>query len=739
MASTYSNCVRRLSNFLRNQDFVSPSGDTQSAIANLYEAIMLEQGDFGSKGTIDFPAANREISDTIWHRRAARPTPLPELPTFSFDNAMSVLGMLSFAIPEIGMFAFAGVGAAQEILGNLGRQADLRVQLAQVSNPPPDPYKQIVDTLTATINTSEVTDDIDTMFGQIHAVQNVLNEYLRGPAQLLRTDVGAAQPALLRALKTRPGLTREHVLDERQGLGRIFAIEASDAWSKLAGADAQYRKKPMDHGLRTNPTYAQASLTAFLHACLTMVTAMQAYALLYPLPPKAFEPGWDGKNPDGSAYDPIAAIKATRGVPPPAGLPKNAWDALNTIFDRVNPAGRMSFTNRLREIDEIWGLIYARLNAVTLRTGLPANRDGMWYLESDKDLSRDVSVNDMNGEMDKWAVVSADACEGDQVALLDWNLASESAVDSYTRFHTVLNQEWASTIGHESDNSDFFRGFTTGFLTVFEGGGLLGYVEWLNEHYDRFEYPIKTDSTPVTGALSEVFWTARSTNDASLADARLPGFLSTQQGADTCAWLGLILDKYCAEYGFDLDLDNDTNTLDFARLVAKVFNGIYSSTGQFLGVQVRSVDRDTQTQLTFRNSTGRSVSTFWVDFDGSEKPYQVVPSGTSWITSTGIGHLWHVRDTASGQLLLTHVVEDEAVVELKANMVPISIVNKTGSPVNVFWVDDAGAEKPYGTCPSDTVFQNSALVGRIWVVRDAASGAVLKRITQVAPMTAYVP
>lgn len=662
MASTYGACVRRLSNFLRNQDFVAATGERQTPIANLFEAIMLERGDFGQRGTMEFPVADQPITNAIWYKKAKEPNPLPDIPLFSFDNAMSVLGMLTFALPTVGAVAFAGVGAAQEILANLGRQEDLKVTLAQVSNPPPDPFKQVVDTLTATINTSAVTDDIDTMFGHIHAVQNVLNEYLVSPSQVLKA--GADVP--IAGLRTRPGLTREHVLDEHQGLGRIFAIEASDAWAKIAGADAQFRKKPMPHGLRTNPTYAQASLTAFLHACLTMVTAMQAYALLYPLPPKAFEPGWDGRNPDGSSYDPAAAIAATRGVAPPAGLPKNAWDALNTLYDRVNPAGRMSFTHRLKEIDEIWALIYTRLGSVSLQTGLPANRNGMWYLEADRNGQRDVSVNDMNGEMDKWAVVSAGTCGDNQVALLDWSLPAESAISGFTRFHTVLNQEWSTTIGHPSDNNDFFRGVSTGLLTVFEGGGLLGYVEWLNEHYDYFEYPIKTDSTPFTGALSEVFWAPPSADDASLADARQPGFLATQQGADTVAWLGHVLDKYCAEFGFDVDLDHDTNSVDFARLVGRVFAGIHRSACRTLGI--------------------------------AETPPPETP----------------------------------------ANWLPISIVNKTGAPIDVFWIDNAGKEIPYGTHAPDSVYQNVARPGRSWVVRDAA-GTLLKRITQVAPMTAYVP
>ena len=86
---------------------------------------MREQGDFASKGKGDFPLANSMIDQTLWYQKAASKPPLPQVSIFTFDNLLSVLGMLSFAIPEVGMFAYAGVGAIQQIADNATNQQAL--------------------------------------------------------------------------------------------------------------------------------------------------------------------------------------------------------------------------------------------------------------------------------------------------------------------------------------------------------------------------------------------------------------------------------------------------------------------------------------------------------------------------------------------------------------------------------------------------------------------------------------
>jgi VHL beta domain len=733
MATTYQYNVQLLSNFLRKQTIVAPFGSVWAAIPNLFDAIMTEKGDFTAKGTGDFSVATHTIDTAIWYQKADTKLPLPEPSLFTFDNILSVVGMLSFAIPDVGMFAFAGVGALQQVVDNVSRELDEKVKLSEVSNPPPDPFQHVVDALVAKADSDEVKRDINTIFGQIHAVQAVLNEYLLSPSQFVPSDLKASRGRPIRAIKTRPGLTREHILDGQQGLGQIFAIEASDTWRKLAGADVAYKDMPLDLGFQQNPYYYQATLTAFLHATVTMLTAMQAYAFLYPLPPKAFEPDWDGTNPDGTPYNPIQAIRATKGVAPTGNLPKNAWDALNTVFDRVNPSGELSFIPRLREVNDIWSIIYTRLSAVALRTGLPANRNGYWYLETDKNLTRQVSGSDLNGMgTDKWDVITEEACSNDQVAFLDWNLTTEKFIGSYTRFHTHLTQNWQVGLGND---------FTSGFFSTFEIAALGPYVQWLNDHFKEHNYPLIKNSGDAQEPLNEVFWTAASSNNASLNNANQPGFLSTQQGADVCAWLGFLLSRYCEAYGFDIDLGKDTNTLDFIHLIAKLFYGVYMATGQFLGVPVHSVGQGEPITVNFSNGSGRTVSVFWVDYEGHEKLYLTLPPGMGNNQETYVGHVWNVRDAVSGELLVNYTADhsNPGPVAIKGSMVPITIVNDTAAAINIFWVNDQNQEQSYGTLAPRAVFTSSAFIGRSWVIRDPHSGTAWKRVIQVGPLAVHVP
>ena len=317
-----------------------------------------------------------------------------------------------------------------------------------------------------------------------------------------------------------------------------------------------------------------------------------------------------------------------------------------------------------------------------------------------------------------------------QVEFVDWNLPGEQCIASYNNFHTHLTMNWSVGLGDS---------FGTGFLSGFEIAGLGSYVLWLNEHFKDHTYPLRKGSEDTPGALNSAFWTAASSNDASLNDASQPGFLSTPQGADTCAWLGYILSQYCDAYGFDIDLDNDTNTLDFVHAVENIFYGVYMAAGQFLGVPVRSTVSGKSINVTFANNSGRAVNVFWIDGQGHEKLYHTLPSNARYTQQTFVGHIWNVRDAASGRLLINYTaVDSSGPVVVQGTSAPISIQNNTGQPIHIFWVDDQNQEQPYGTLADGASLTNSAFLGRMWVVRDEQAG-VWKRITQVGPLTVYVP
>jgi hypothetical protein len=54
--------------------------------------------------------------------------------------------------------------------------------------------------------------------------------------------------------------------------------------------------------------------------------------------------------------------------------------------------------------------------------------------------------------------------------------------------------------------------------------------------------------------------------------------------------------------------------------------------------------------LTFRNQTSRSVDLFWADYQCKELSYGTIGPGASHLQQTFVGHVWRLRDTATGAL-----------------------------------------------------------------------------------------
>jgi hypothetical protein len=115
-------------------------------------------------------------------------------------------------------------------------------------------------------------------------------------------------------IKPSASATKSYLLS-LNALGGIFALERKSAWRKLAGADQQWTNGPFDAQLNSNPTYAMVSLSAFVHFVVSVVTGLLAYALLYPLPERAFQPNWDHTDDTGKPYEAKTAIRATKSRP----------------------------------------------------------------------------------------------------------------------------------------------------------------------------------------------------------------------------------------------------------------------------------------------------------------------------------------------------------------------------------------------------------------------------------------
>ena len=63
---------------------------------------------------------------------------------------------------------------------------------------------------------------------------------------------------------------------------------------------------------------------------------------------------------------------------------------------------------------------------------------------------------------------------------------------------------------------------------------------------------------------------------------------------------------------------------------------------------LRSLNADTPTYVTFRNDTGRTVRTYWLNYKGRRVFYAEVPPGKSYVQQTYVTHPWVITNNPSG-------------------------------------------------------------------------------------------
>jgi len=66
---------------------------------------------------------------------------------------------------------------------------------------------------------------------------------------------------------------------------------------------------------------------------------------------------------------------------------------------------------------------------------------------------------------------------------------------------------------------------------------------------------------------------------------------------------------------------------------------------------VVSVDAGRSADLTISNSSDRNIAIYWVDYEGEEQYAKRLTPGQAYTQPTTVGHVWRVRDEASGELV----------------------------------------------------------------------------------------
>lgn len=595
----YKDTAEYLSNFIRCQSVTDSKtmaegvSEKDYAKVNLFSAIYAGKGDFNKNTLVSFQSANEPITSSLWHKKS-RTKPNVEKPElFTFDDALSSIGVLTSCFGDKADVMFAPL---ESLAKNSAKRLEWMRKTSQVKNPPNNPYQEVVNQLKEKIDDTSVHETISTVFEQVNDIQEMLNTILHDPSDPHSAANGK--------IKTSASRTKKYVLGN-DGLGAVFKLVRSTEWGLLVDADSKWINKTIDKNLHLKPSYSDVTFNPFMHASLTIVNALLAYAFLYPLPDEAFGLNWDGNvwdenDKQRNPYNYKKAIKATKSVSS-QDFHNTSWDALLILADRLDSTRNLnsSFVKRLRHAKQIWSRIFQRLNMVSMQVNLPAKRNGYWYLDEGKSQTIEVDVDEAYGDLEKWNIVCDNSCGRDHVALYDSSLNTpirDGFIEPYRHFSTTLNLNWHV----DGDTESVLVGiFSLG--TTAAGTAIL--VKSLNDNFSAFHYPLErggdhSDDDVQERTYDEVFWTAYSPDYEKLWYADRPGYLATQQGRDTIAWLGLVLQNYCSAYNFSIDTKNDTNTLQFAEVV----HDLYTKTHQVIdGLLGESTDDDVsnEDELTF--------------------------------------------------------------------------------------------------------------------------------------------
>lgn len=580
---TYGQAVDLITHFIRDQN-INDNFPDGGIVGKLFHAMKNGLGDFSDEKRSAFPKHDNPITESIWWEKGTEAKKTPEEPSiFSFENGISALGTLAWALPEGGAFASAGVSLVKDLIENTEKRLAWAVKLSQVTNPPANPYDEIVSQVCDKIDDVDVRNDITSVFVEINTIQAMLNQVLLNPK-----DVTAARTG---AIRTDGALDKGYVLGDR-GLGATFRLLDSRQWGSLINADQAWIKHPITKSLLSNPEYSDLTLTALAHAATTVVNGLLAYVFLYPLPQEAFSPGWDRKITNAKKaripYVPKDALRATAGTTPPTNYPHTAWTALNILESLLDPGSTTpNIATRLAKADAVWQKIFDRLwNYIGFGSFVGRRRSGsssaeggdsgqwMWFRPEDATkmikVTTDMALGALGG-VRKWDYVTG--MRINQIACFDDSLNLEgydAFLEPYRHFHTTLKLAWIDSGDADSIAKDVASFGATGVATAVR-------IKELNDSFSSFTYPLVAggDKHGTGLTYNDVFWLLPDGQDGAEFPDK-PGFLSTSAGRDLCAYIGFVLNTYMEAYQYKIDMKTGVNLLTFTNALSTTFRGYHT-------------------------------------------------------------------------------------------------------------------------------------------------------------------
>jgi len=156
-----------------------------------------------------------------------------------------------------------------------------------------------------------------------------------------------------------------------------------------------------------------------------------------------------------------------------------------------------------------------------------------------------------------------------------------------------------------------------------------------------------------------------------------------------------------------------------------------------------SVDAGRSADLTISNGSDRNIEVYWIDYDGVEQYTKRLTPGQAYTQPTTVGHVWQIRDEASGEIIETITVRNREtnkvilIPPVKAEaMEPTLVPTATSTPFVTG--DDAQCEI---VDPGGTYFEKACYVDGIRILAPAkvSDAAVQKAWLIVVNMLAARP
>ncbi|MCA0901484.1 hypothetical protein [Microbulbifer agarilyticus] len=559
---SYGDAIALIKTFLKSSP-PTLSFDHSKLSHKIFDAITHSRGDFSPDSK--FKHKDTPITEARWYTKSNTAEPLNSPPTWTLDNTLSTVTMLAFAIPEAGAGIAAAVGAFQELIDNLGRQAAFQKKLKEVSNEAKNEFVVLEDELKRFITQDKIREDLDTLEAYALDLQNLMSNMLEKPSDVTTARKGFSSKWLNRQHN------RATVLSRTGGLGIVWTMIGSKEFSRVTKQVSHLMQRPESLNLTYPPTYANCSIDAYCKIVGVAINAVILYSLVNLMPIEALWPEWDSDE-----FDLMEAVKSHRWYSKDEGVEKSAQDCWIILYEKLNPDMAGSWLARVDpnrgDALSSWMSIMKRIDDIQINTQQPTIRDGFVFLENDKTTKFTVMATSII-HLDDEVIRN---CSNEQTEIKDATVSApnyDGFLANYRGFHCTLTINWVMP----SDAGNILCDIIFGYKAAAEGIR----VADLNNNHHTFRTPY-SKGNPGNHAVSgydQILW---GPHDAHICSPDHPGFMESQAGRSFIAWVAFVLTNYTNDYGFKIDPDLDTTTYDVANICYKSWLAVFGVAQKFI-------------------------------------------------------------------------------------------------------------------------------------------------------------